>query len=138
MLLNLLVNAAKFMRDGLVTLEVKAKANGDMCQSHFAVIDTGMGMDLDQGTDIFAAFQQPQATSGSTGLGLLIAQRILVAMNSSLSVASTPGKGSRFSLCAGGAPDPCIRGGLDGVPAKQGGASRADTLVCSGWPDGGR
>jgi len=97
-LLNLLANAAKFTRDGSVTLDVKAKANGDVCQLHFAVIDTGMGMDLDQGTDIFAAFQQLQATSGSTGLGLFIAQRILVAMNSSLSVASTPGKGSRFSF----------------------------------------
>lgn len=97
-LLNLLANAAKFTRDGSVTLEVAAKPDGDLCTLHFAVMDTGAGMDLQQGADIFGAFQQIQSTSGSTGLGLFIAQRILVAMNSSLRVASVPGQGSNFSF----------------------------------------
>lgn len=97
-LLNLLANAAKFTRDGSVTLAVAARPDGDLCTLCFDVIDTGSGMDLHQDTDIFGAFQQIQATSGSTGLGLFIAQRILMAMNSSLSVASIPGQGSSFSF----------------------------------------
>lgn len=97
-LLNLLANAAKFTRDGSVTLAVAARPDGDLCTLRFDVIDTGSGMDLHHDTDIFGAFQQIQATSGSTGLGLFIAQRILMAMNSSLSVASIPGQGSSFSF----------------------------------------
>ena len=97
-LLNLLSNAAKFTSNGQVTLSVTAKPEGDTCTLHFAVSDTGMGIDLDQGVDIFDAFQQIQATSGSTGLGLFIAQRIVSAMGGSLSVFSTPGQGTTFSF----------------------------------------
>ncbi|MDR2333946.1 MAG: HAMP domain-containing histidine kinase [Burkholderiaceae bacterium] len=97
-LLNLLSNAAKFTRDGTVTLSVTAKPEGNTCALHFAVSDTGIGIDLNQNVDIFGAFQQIQAASGSTGLGLFIAQRILSAMGSSLGVASTPGQGTTFSF----------------------------------------
>lgn len=97
-LLNLLSNAAKFTRDGVVTLSVTAKTEGDACALHFAVSDTGIGIDLTQGVDIFGAFQQIQATSSSTGLGLFIAQRIVAAMGGSLSVASIYGQGATFSF----------------------------------------
>lgn len=97
-LLNLLSNATKFTHDGMVTLSVTAEPKGDICVLHFAVSDTGIGIDLSQNVDIFGAFQQIQATSGSTGLGLFIAQRIVSAMGGSLSVASTPGEGSTFSF----------------------------------------
>lgn len=97
-LLNLVSNAAKFTHDGTVILSVTAKPAGGDCALHFAVSDTGIGMDLTQKVDIFGAFQQIQATTGSTGLGLFIAQRIVSAMGGSLSVASTPGQGSTFSF----------------------------------------
>ena len=97
-LLNLLANAAKFTREGSVTLAVTAKPDGEMCTLHFSVSDTGTGMDLNHSTDIFGAFQQIQATSGSTGLGLFIAQRILTSMNSTMCVDSVPGQGSTFSF----------------------------------------
>ena len=97
-LLNLLANAAKFTRDGVVTLSVTAQPKGDACALHFAVSDTGIGIDLEQDVDIFGAFQQIQAASGSTGLGLFIAQRIVSAMGGSLRVASTRGEGSVFSF----------------------------------------
>ena len=71
----------KFTRDGVVTLSVTATRNEDTCVLHFAVSDTGIGIDLNQGVDIFGAFQQIQAASGGTGLGLFIAQRILSALS---------------------------------------------------------
>lgn len=97
-LLNLLSNAAKFTRNGVVTLSVTAEPEGDACALQFAVSDTGIGIDLSQGVDIFGAFQQIQAASGGTGLGLFIAQRILAAMGGSLDVASEPGQGTTFSF----------------------------------------
>lgn len=97
-LLNLVSNAAKFTRDGVVSLSVTAKPEGSLCSLHFAVSDTGIGIDLNQNADIFGAFQQIQAASGGTGLGLFIAQHILSAMGSSLSVASTSGQGTTFSF----------------------------------------
>ncbi|MDR2332355.1 MAG: HAMP domain-containing histidine kinase [Burkholderiaceae bacterium] len=97
-LLNLLSNAAKFTRGGSVTLSVTARPDKAGCALFFAVSDTGIGIDLNQGIDIFGAFQQMQAENGSTGLGLFISQRILSAMGGSLNVTSTSGEGTTFSF----------------------------------------
>lgn len=97
-LLNLLSNAAKFTRDGLVTLSVTAQKEGATCALKFAVSDTGIGVDLNQDVDIFSALQQVQAASGSTGLGLFIVRHIVEAMGGSLSVTSVYGKGATFSF----------------------------------------
>lgn len=97
-LLNLLSNAAKFTHDGVVTLSITARPDGEACALHFAVSDTGIGIDLNQDINIFGAFQQIQAASGSTGLGLFIAQHIVSAMGGSMSVASVPGQGTTFSF----------------------------------------
>ncbi|WP_051237474.1 sensor histidine kinase [Ottowia thiooxydans] len=97
-LLNLLTNAAKFTQDGVVALTVTAKPAGGACTLHFSVSDTGIGIDLKRKTDIFSAFQNIQATSGGTGLGLFIAQRIVSAMGGSLSVDSASGQGTTFSF----------------------------------------
>ncbi|QNN59037.1 sensor histidine kinase [Diaphorobacter ruginosibacter] len=97
-LLNLLSNAAKFTHDGAVTLSITARPEGNACVLNIVVSDTGIGIDLNRGVDIFGAFQQIQAASGSNGLGLFIAQRILSAMGGSLSVASMAGHGTEFSF----------------------------------------
>lgn len=97
-LLNLLSNAAKFTRDGVVTLSVIAQQDGTDCTLHFAVSDTGIGIDLQKNADIFGAFQHIQSASGSTGLGLFIAQRIVTAMGGSLSVTSSLGQGTTFAF----------------------------------------
>ena len=97
-LLNLLSNAAKFTRNGAVTLSIAAEPMGNVCTLHMAVRDTGVGIDLSQGIDIFGAFQRIQAASSGTGLGLFIAQRIVSAMGGTLDVASSPGQGATFSF----------------------------------------
>lgn len=98
-LLNLLSNASKFTRDGTVTLSIKARKQDDNSyRIGFVVANTGIGIDLDLETDIFNAYRQVQAISGSTGLGLFIAQRIVDAMGGELRVASSPGHGTLFSF----------------------------------------
>lgn len=97
-LLNLLSNAAKFTRDGRITLTVEVRCGEKICALNFAVIDTGIGIDWTENVDIFSAFQKIQAASGGTGLGLFIAQRIALAMNGSLQVTSIPEQGSTFSF----------------------------------------
>ena len=97
-LLNLLSNSAKFTHDGVVTLSVTLESQQAGHSLYFSVSDTGIGIDLTSNIDIFGAFQQIQAASGSTGLGLFIAQRILSAMGSTLRVSSGVGQGSTFSF----------------------------------------
>ncbi len=106
-----------------VTLSVNARQEGEFCVLHVAVADTGIGIDLAQKPDIFDAFQQIQAEGGSTGLGLFISQRILMAMGSSLEVSSTAGQGTTFTfeLCV-----PVIDG--------SGAAPASGSTAASAWP----
>lgn len=97
-LLNLLSNAAKFTHNGEVGLSVQARQQEGVCTLDFAVRDTGVGIDLNRGVDMFAAFQQIQAANGGSGLGLFITQHILTAMGASLRVSSKSGQGSVFSF----------------------------------------
>lgn len=97
-LLNLLSNASKFTRDGTVTLSVGAYRQAGAWRLVFEVADTGIGIELDQTTDIFRAYRQVQAVNGGTGLGLFIAQRIVGAMNGELAVSSQPGVGTSFTF----------------------------------------
>ncbi|WP_322013625.1 HAMP domain-containing sensor histidine kinase [Paraburkholderia sp. J12] len=95
-LLNLLSNAAKFTREGTVTLAVHLVPSVQGLGIGFEVSDTGIGIDLSQHADIFDAFRQVKETGGGTGLGLFIARSIVNAMGSELRVASTLGCGTTF------------------------------------------
>ncbi|MGI4859176.1 MAG: sensor histidine kinase, partial [Janthinobacterium lividum] len=88
-LLNLLSNAAKFTRRGSITLDVHVRMQGPRATFHFAVADTGDGIDLPAQQDIFRAFHQIERSRGGVGLGLHIAERILREMHSSLQLQST-------------------------------------------------
>jgi two-component system, sensor histidine kinase and response regulator len=100
-LLNLLSNAAKFTRNGSITLEVDAAA-ADVPSVLFAVTDTGTGMTREQVGKIFEPFTQADVRTtrryGGTGLGLAIVARFCSLMGGSVSVESEPGRGSRFSV----------------------------------------
>jgi signal transduction histidine kinase/CheY-like chemotaxis protein len=96
-LLNLLSNAVKFTDNGEVVLTVTTK--GD--QLHFAVRDTGIGLD-EKGRDrLFQSFSQadPSTTRnfGGTGLGLAISKKLAELMGGTMWVESTGlGHGSSF------------------------------------------
>lgn len=96
-LLNLLSNAAKFTRDGSVTLDVSVSDELIL----FEVSDTGIGMDEVTLERVFTEFQQASESTarsyGGTGLGLTIARNLCELMGGTLTATSTPGEGSVFT-----------------------------------------
>jgi PAS domain S-box-containing protein len=98
-LLNLLSNAVKFTPPG-GSITVTCGASGDRVQVNVA--DTGPGIPTDKLEAIFEPFVQLGRTWSTvqegTGLGLSISRDLARAMQGDLTVASTPGQGSVFSV----------------------------------------
>jgi signal transduction histidine kinase len=96
--LNLVDNACKFTKDGVV--KVTARREGDVLR--VAVSDTGIGMTPEQVGRLFQAFSQVDSSAGrkygGTGLGLAISQKLSNAMGGQITAASESGKGSTFTL----------------------------------------
>ena len=98
-LLNLLSNGCKFTREGEVGLRVCQDGRGWI---ELAVSDTGIGMTAEQQAKLFEEFSQAEATTaqrfGGTGLGLAISRKLARMMGGDVTVSSTPGKGSVFTV----------------------------------------
>jgi len=96
--LNLVGNACKFTKDGVV--RVAARCDGSVLT--VAVSDTGIGMTAEQVGRLFQAFTQVDSTAGrkygGTGLGLAISQKLVAAMGGQITVQSEAGKGSTFTM----------------------------------------
>ncbi|MGW4869725.1 HAMP domain-containing protein [Streptomyces chartreusis] len=107
---NLLSNALKFTEEGGVELCIEPAADGEIPMSvhrgspivAFHVKDTGIGIPEQQLETIFGAFQQADGTTsrkyGGTGLGLSITREIARLLGGAVTVRSTPGQGSTFTL----------------------------------------
>ena len=98
---NLLGNAVKFTEKGYVELAISrlGEDNGQV-RLHFEVRDTGIGMNKTQQEKLFQAFSQADSSTtrkyGGTGLGLVIARKLVEHMGGELGVKSASGKGSFF------------------------------------------
>jgi signal transduction histidine kinase len=108
-LINLLGNAAKFTTAGTVTLTVRKETapdgpEGKKCAvwAAFDITDTGIGMTPDQLSRVFESFSQADPTIsrrfGGTGLGLTITRQYCDMIGGLLTVKSTPGSGTTFTL----------------------------------------
>ncbi len=102
-LLNLLNNAVKFTAQGHVTLRAQVlqrDAAGVLLR--LEVEDTGIGIAPEQQEAIFEPFTQADASTtrrfGGTGLGLAIVRRLVQMMGGELTLHSTSGAGSTFSV----------------------------------------
>jgi len=99
-LLNLLVNAVKFNREG-GEVRVEARQNSDR-QIQIAVSDTGVGIPSQDVPRIFERFYRvDKARSrrvGGTGLGLSIVRHVVGRMDGRVTVESQLGKGSTFTI----------------------------------------
>jgi len=104
-LINLVGNALKFTAAGHVRLAVSLRERSDDAATlHFAIEDSGIGMDEAQRARLFVPFSQADSSTtrmyGGTGLGLTISQRIVEQMGGKIEVTSTPGRGSVFAFDA--------------------------------------
>jgi signal transduction histidine kinase/CheY-like chemotaxis protein len=101
-LINLAGNAVKFTAVGGVAIEASAEQLPDGVRLVCAVRDTGVGIDLANAPRLFDEFAQVGGDaahrSEGAGLGLAITRRLARAMGGDVSVKSTPGKGSVFTL----------------------------------------
>ena len=103
-LVNLLSNAVKFTPPaGMVTLHFRKKSmNKERLYIQFSVADTGIGMAEEFQRRLFRPFEQESANTfqkfGGSGLGLSIAHNLVKLMNGEISVTSTAGEGTLFSV----------------------------------------
>ena len=103
MLLNLLSNASKFTKEGVVALSVDREVvlNGDDVFV-FRVRDTGIGMSPEQLSRLFQPFMQAESSTtkrfGGTGLGLAITKHLAELMGGSVTVESELGRGTTFTV----------------------------------------
>ena len=102
-LVNLVSNAIKFTEAGSVTVTASlVKSSESISQLQIAVADTGVGMTPEQISRLFEAFQQVDSSStrrfGGSGLGLRISQRLANLLEGKITVTSSPGVGSTFTL----------------------------------------
>ena len=93
---NLLSNALKFTNEGCITLTVSYSG----VRLRFSVEDTGCGMSKAEQEKIFTEFTRLPGAQGQEGfgLGLSITRKLVELQNGQISVESTPGHGSCFSV----------------------------------------
>lgn len=104
-LFNLIGNAVKFTEQGHICLRART-GNEDQIRSkldlYIDVEDTGIGISQDQQELIFREFEQLEGQDvrkyGGTGLGLSISKRLTEMMGGDISLVSTLGSGSTFTV----------------------------------------
>ena len=98
-LFNMLSNAAKFTKEGTITLQIKPEKKDNL---RFEVIDTGIGMSEEQIGNVFEEFTQAKSSIskdyGGTGLGLPISKKMTEMMGGKMDVKSKEGRGTTFSI----------------------------------------
>jgi signal transduction histidine kinase/CheY-like chemotaxis protein len=110
-LVNLLSNAVKFTATGEVAVTVAAEqaagpepGGADRLLVRMSVRDTGIGIPAAHLNSVFRSFSQVDASTtrmyGGTGLGLAISRELARAMGGDITVESTQGAGTTFTVTA--------------------------------------
>ncbi|MGH7343062.1 MAG: ATP-binding response regulator, partial [Candidatus Rokuibacteriota bacterium] len=101
-LFNLLSNASKFTENGAITVRAAREPADGVPWITFAVSDTGIGMTPEQVGRLFQAFTQADLSTtrkyGGTGLGLVITRHFCQMMGGDITVESTEGVGTTFTM----------------------------------------
>ena len=141
---NLLANAFKFTESGEVHVQVGVAEKGwdrktDSLSNASSVValavrDTGIGIGDEQQRRIFEAFAQGDGTTarlyGGTGLGLSISRELVGLLGGEITVTSTPGQGSTFTVyLPKDGPAPTILGVVPPTTTVPGGAAVAPAIT---------
>jgi len=98
-ILNLLGNAIKFTKNGLIHVGINLSRPGWVA---IQIKDTGIGIDKEHLNNIFELFTQVDQSFtrhyGGSGLGLAICKRFSKLMGGEISVSSVPNQGSTFTV----------------------------------------
>jgi signal transduction histidine kinase/CheY-like chemotaxis protein len=114
-LINLVGNAVKFTRQGQVTVRVgraepqAIQTKGEQIGLSFEVIDTGSGIEaetLEQLQQFFSRTDPASRPFSTTGLGLILSDRLVHLLHGRIRVTSEPGAGSRFDFTVLAKPAP--------------------------------
>ena len=101
-LLNLLSNAAKFTHKGEIGLVVRGEQEDGLDWIRMSVSDSGIGIPPEKIDHVFNEFSQADETTtrdyGGTGLGLPISRRFCHMMGGDITVESSVGEGSIFTI----------------------------------------
>ena len=100
-LINLIGNAIKFTEHGEIRITVtELSRNSQQLRLEFRIIDTGVGISVEQQKRLFQAFSQGDNSItrnyGGTGLGLVISKQLVEQMGGSIRLTSTKNVGSSF------------------------------------------
>lgn len=94
---NLIGNALKFARNGMVEARLKAWAEGDDVRMEARVRDDGPGIDADKVDAIFEPFVHGSGPDGA-GLGLSICRQIVDRMDGRIWAENNAGRGATFAF----------------------------------------
>ncbi|CDL79198.1 aerobic respiration two-component sensor histidine kinase ArcB [Xenorhabdus cabanillasii] len=97
---NLIGNAVKFTQKGEIRVRIWCEKEDRLL---FEVTDSGIGIPSDELEKIFAMYYQVRDSAGGrpatgTGIGLAVSKRLAQAMGGDITVKSTVGEGSCFTL----------------------------------------
>jgi PAS domain S-box-containing protein len=97
---NLLSNAVKFTSSGSVSIDAQTGDSSD--EMVIRITDTGVGIPEDKQAAIFEPFEQVEGSRAversGTGLGLPIAKHLVEVMGGSITLTSTQGVGTTFTV----------------------------------------
>jgi len=101
-LLNLLGNSCKFTDEGEIRLTVIRKTIDGVKWIYFTIGDTGIGIDPEKISGLFAEFSQADSSTtrkhGGTGLGLTISKHLSQLLGGDIQATSELGKGASFTV----------------------------------------
>jgi CheY-like chemotaxis protein len=108
-LINLVGNAIKFTEIGGVRLVSRLQdADSRAPTLQLEIVDTGIGMTVEQIDRLFNPFQQADSSTtrkfGGTGLGLAISKRLAAMLGGDITVESVPGEGTTLTVTVATGP----------------------------------
>ncbi|ATF09730.1 Aerobic respiration control sensor protein arcB [Candidatus Enterovibrio altilux] len=103
---NLVGNAVKFTKQGIVNVVARCNVKDNIAHLQFDVGDSGIGIPLEEQNKIFAMYYQVQQEENNlhavgTGIGLAVSRKLARLMGGDIVVDSKVGEGSTFTVTLG-------------------------------------